>query len=181
MKKASIGLFVTGILIPCFAFTIAGFEPIRQQAVKDFNERVIPAISEQFARFNAFQSSAYQGEIARAERNLEANLAVLEARYTQYWAHSLQLEKMGQLVKNQAEYDYWLSEVRSIVSTAKRAHSEAQKAINNGRLGGRPAPVQSELSNPNNIKVIIIDFLMQVGTPTAWILLKDLEQQNYLM
>ena len=180
MKKASIGLFVTGILIPCFAFTIAGFEPIRQQAMQDFNERVIPAISEQFARFNAFQSSAYQGEIARAERNLEANLAVLEARYTQYWAHSLQLEKMGQLVKNQAEYDYWLSEVRSIVSTAKRAHSEIQKTIND-RFGFRPASVQSELSNPNDIKVIIIDFLMQVGTPTAWILLKDLEQKNYLL
>lgn len=166
--------------IPNFTFSLAGFEPIRQRAIIEFNEQIIPVINERFVSLNG-RSSAYQGALERARQALNASIVSLEAEYRGYWTTVLQLESIGMLTKNQAEYDWLLSQVKDIVVSAKKNHAELQNSINsqfrglNGSLPTYQVPL-----NTNNIKVVIVTFLMRVRTATAWILLNDLEKSNYL-
>jgi hypothetical protein len=177
MKSRMIRVFVLSIflMISTTSLPIAGFDPIKQKAIKEFHEIVIPKIKEQFASFGA--SGACAGQIAKAQNAFNTNLARLEAEYIQYWTNALQRNKMG---KNQAEYNKLLAEIKDIISYTKKVHIEIQQSIHS-RFGFKSPSSASGVGNVDDIKVVIVKFLMQVGTPTAWILLNDLERVNYLL
>lgn len=163
------------LMISTASLPIAGFDPIKQKAIKEFREIVIPQIQEQLASIGAFGACA--GQVAKAQNAFNTNLALLEAEYTQYWTNALQRNKMG---KNQAEYNKLLAEIKDIISYTKKVHIDTQQSINN-RFGCKLPTSASGVANVDDIKFVIVRFLMQIGTPTAWILLNDLEKLNYLL
>lgn len=63
----------------------AGFEPIAQDARRQFNTQTVPGLAERFTAFGGGQggqrSSAFQGALGSAGANLESQLAALRADY----------------------------------------------------------------------------------------------------
>jgi hypothetical protein len=61
----------------------AGFAPIEQQAVENFNTRTIPGIAERFSSLGSGsqRSSAFQGANTSASQGLERQLAAMKAQY----------------------------------------------------------------------------------------------------
>jgi hypothetical protein len=60
----------------------AGFDPISQDARRQFNTQTVPGLAERFTALGGGQrSSAFQGALGNAGANLESQLAALKAQY----------------------------------------------------------------------------------------------------
>jgi len=59
----------------------AGFEPIANEATRQFNTQTIPGIAERFTAANGQRSSAFQGALGAAGSDLQSRLAALSSQY----------------------------------------------------------------------------------------------------
>ncbi len=82
------------------------------------------------------------------------------------------------LAINQIEYHVLVGDVRNIIASARKTHKFVQNTIES-RFGFKVNDF-SQSGVPNSIKCVIINYLMTIGTPTAFRLLGDLSLVNYL-
>lgn len=59
----------------------AGFQPIADQATRQFNTQTIPALAERFTAANGARSSAFQGALGAAGSDLQSRLAAMSSQY----------------------------------------------------------------------------------------------------
>jgi len=60
-----------------------GFQPIADQARRQFQQETIPSLAERFTQLGSQRSSAFTGELGKAGVDLESNLASLGSQYGQ--------------------------------------------------------------------------------------------------
>ena len=61
--------------------TGAGFRPIREQALQEFQERIVPSLAERFASPEMQRTGAFRQALGRSATDLESALAGLESQY----------------------------------------------------------------------------------------------------
>lgn len=78
-----------------------GFEPIKQQALSQFSQQIVPSLSERFTSMGgagtaALSSPAFASQLGQAGAGLSENLAALQAQYgLQQQGHFRNLISMG--------------------------------------------------------------------------------------
>lgn len=61
----------------------ASFEPIRNRAIRDYEQKIMPSIAERFTSLGAQNSSAFNSAMGQAGAGLSENLADMESRFNQ--------------------------------------------------------------------------------------------------
>lgn len=83
----------------------AGFAPIQEQQMRNFQQNIIPSIAERFAGAGALNSSGFQGALGGAGADLASNLAALQSQYgLQNRAQSLAEFQTGMTPQNEIGY-----------------------------------------------------------------------------
>jgi len=68
----------------------AGFEPIRQQAMNQFQQNLVPSLAERFTSMGGgrLSSPAFAGQLGQASSGLEQALAAMQSQYGQQNQHN---------------------------------------------------------------------------------------------
>lgn len=105
------------------------FDPIEQQARKDFRETTIPSIADRFSAMGSKDSSSFRNAIAQAGSGLESQLAALRSGH---------LFKQGALEQGQQGLNQGLlglNQAQQGVLQRQQALGQNQQQINQGQQG----------------------------------------------
>jgi len=113
----------------------AGFEPIRQRALSEFNQQTVPSLAERFTSMgqNRLSSPAFASQVGAAGSNLQEGLAALEAQYGLQNRQQL-LQQLGLGLHPQYE-SYLLPPEGGVSGGFAELFQQAAPAL--GKLGGQ--------------------------------------------
>lgn len=130
----------------------AGFAPIQEQQMRNFQQNIIPSIAERFAGAGALNSSAFQGALGGAGADLASNLAALQSQYgLQNRAQSLAEFQTGMTPQSEIGYFRRQPGAGESALTALAGNPELWKMIGSymggsgegGAVGASPASEQT--------------------------------------
>lgn len=124
------------------------FEPIRQRALQDYEERIKPALMERFVGMGSYGSSPYYQALNRGERDLQTQLAALESE----WQRGGEGNRLQQLA-NLGSYLTGQQQLGLASQQAQAGQQQAMQEMAFKQLGLGQQKSQSDIENM--IKVIL--------------------------
>ena len=125
----------------------AGFDPIRQQAVNQFNQKTVPGIAERFTSMgnNSLSSPSFASQLGESGAGLNSALAAMQAEYGQRNQNTgMQQLQYGLNPRHQfsPQYQNFIQDAQSgALGPILQSLMSAGGSILGGMLGGPPGAI----------------------------------------